>query len=79
MVAIRPRRDRTIIIPPVTSHTNVSKIDPNSGTEFGGVAGMIQPDPHTLTPAETISEIYAIDPTDAGPGSAPGAMSPPAF
>lgn len=36
--------------------------DPNRGTEFGGTAGRIQPPPHTPTPSEVLSQVYATEP-----------------
>ena len=44
----------------------VSKEDPNNGSEFGGVGGLIQPPPHAPTSSERLSMIYAIDPMDDG-------------
>jgi hypothetical protein len=75
MVAIRPRIDRTIVKPPLNSKSHVSDVDPNNGSEFGGVAGLIQPDPHQLTPSETLMQMYAIDPADDG--SEPDSVTAP--
>ena len=51
---------------PVTSRDLVSDEDYRTGSEFGGVAGLIQPGPHVPMASERLSMIYAIDPTDDG-------------
>lgn len=56
----------TTPLPPITSRELVSTEDPNTGSEFGGVAGMIQPTPHVPTGSERLRMVYAIDPTDNG-------------
>lgn len=52
--------------PGINSRDLVSTDDPALGTEYGGVAGIIQPPPHTPTASERLSMIYAIDPDDDG-------------
>lgn len=44
----------------------VSTEDPETGSEFGGVGGLIQPPPHVPSASERLSMIYAIDPCDDG-------------
>lgn len=48
------------------SRNPVSNEDPARGSEFGGVAGEIQPPPHVPTASERLRMIYAIDPLDDG-------------
>lgn len=79
MPPIRRRRPDKLVRPLPTSHTHVSDKDPNTGTEFSGVAGVIQPDPHVMNAHERRTEIFCIDPTDPGGGSEPGAIDPPEF
>lgn len=67
-------RQKVIPNPPVQSVDILNPRnlpDPNRGTEFGGVEGLIQPPPHVPTGHERMRQIYLIDPTDAGnePGS----------
>lgn len=64
------------IVVPHTSQSIVSTEDYRAGTEFGGVAGLIQPPPHVPTAAERRSMIMFIDPTDPGDES-PGSITPP--
>lgn len=54
------------IVPPINSRNLVSTENYRDGTEFGGVAGLIQPPPHTPTASERLHMIYAIDPEDDG-------------
>jgi hypothetical protein len=42
----------------------VSEEDPQYGSEFGGVGGMIQPPPHEPTPSERLHQLYQVDPQD---------------
>lgn len=77
MPGIRPRPRRKIVVPPPESKSHISEFDPNNGSEFGGVPGLIQPEPHSLTPSEKLMQIYAIDPTDDG--SQPESIRPPAL
>lgn len=63
--------DRQVIIPlaPVTSVDILNPVnlpDPNRGTEFGGVGGLIQPPPHVPTAKERMRQVFLIDPTDDG-------------
>jgi hypothetical protein len=51
---------------PINSKDLVSKEDPATGSEFGGVGGLIQPPPHVPSASERLSMIYAIDPMDDG-------------
>jgi hypothetical protein len=68
---LEPRLDHTPIVIPPNSRSLVSEEDYQTGSEFGGVAGMIQPAPHVPSSSERLAMIYAIDPTDDGlqPGS----------
>lgn len=50
----------------INSRDLVSTEDPDDGSEYGGVGGLIQPPPHTPTASERLSMIYAIDPDDDG-------------
>lgn len=72
---LEPTRTVVEFRPPVTSRDLVSTEDYRSGTEFGGVNGLIQPSPHVPTASERLHMIYAIDPTD--PGTEPGSVAPP--
>lgn len=72
---LEPMQDHTPIKVPVTSRDLVSTEDYRTGSEFGGVAGLIQPAPHTANSSERLSMIYAIDPTD--PGTEPESVVPP--
>jgi hypothetical protein len=42
----------------------VSEHDPETGSEFGGVPGMIQPPPHEPTPSERLRQLYQISTQD---------------
>lgn len=72
---LEPRRPELYepVIPPINSRDLVSDEDYRTGSEFGGVAGYVQPEPHTPNAHERLSMIYAIDPTDDGtrPDSVP--------
>lgn len=59
----------------IHSRNLVSGEDPATGSEYGGVAGMIQPPPHAPTARERLRMIYAIDPLDDG--SRPDSVTPP--
>lgn len=74
---LEPQRDdlHTPIVVPYTSQDLVSTEDYRSGSEFGGVGGLIQPPPHRPTAGERRSMVMAIDPTD--PGFGPGSIVPP--
>jgi hypothetical protein len=50
----------------IQSRDLVSTEDPNDGSEYGGVAGIVQPPPHVPSASERLSMIYAIDPDDDG-------------
>lgn len=63
---LKPRRDHTLIVPPIDSRDLVSPDPYADGSEFGGVDGLIQPPPHVPTAAERLGMIYAIDPMDDG-------------
>jgi hypothetical protein len=63
---LEPTREFVEFRPPVTSRDLVSEEDYRTGTEFGGVVGLIQPAPHVPTGSERLHMIYAIDPTDPG-------------
>lgn len=62
---------------PFTSRELVSEEDYRNGSEFGGVAGIIQPAPHVPDASERLRMIYAIDPTDPGDGSRPNSVAAP--
>jgi len=51
---------------PINSRDLVSTEDPATGSEFGGVRGLIQPPPHVPTASERLRMIYAIDHNDDG-------------
>ena len=72
---LQPRLDHTLRIPPPLSEVIVSQEDYRTGSEFGGVAGLIQPPPHVPTASERLHMIYAIDPSD--PGTEAGSVVPP--
>lgn len=72
---LEPRREVTQPLPPIDSRDLVSTEDYRTGTEFGGVGGLIQPPPHVPTASERLSMIYAIDPMDDG--SRPDSVLPP--
>jgi hypothetical protein len=55
--------------------TNPIPYDDPTATEYGGVAGLIQPAPHVPTSGERLAQIYAIEPTD--PGSGLGSVAAP--
>lgn len=72
--------DRQTVIPnpPVTSVDVLSPStmpNPNTGTELGGVGGLIAPPPHVPTGRERMRQIFLIDPTD--PGTEPGSVVAP--
>jgi hypothetical protein len=71
----RPELHERIVVP-YTSRDLVSTEDYRTGTEFGGVDGLIQPPPHTPTAAERRRMIMALDPTDPGDGG-PGSLAAP--
>lgn len=54
------------VLPPIDSVNLTSTEDYRTGTEFGGVAGMIQPSPHVPTASERRMQIMHIDPMDDG-------------
>jgi hypothetical protein len=72
---LEPRLDHTLVRPPVESRSLISEEDYRDGSEFGGVAGVIQPAPHVPTASERLHMIYAIDPTDDG--TEVGSVVPP--
>lgn len=74
-LGLTPRQARDLIVPPLSSRDLVSTEDPETGSEFGGVGGLIAPAPHKPTSRERLSMIYAIDPMDDG--SRPGSVAPP--
>jgi hypothetical protein len=52
---------------PLTSRDVLTNTeDYTTGTEFGGVAGMVQPPPHVPTANERRMQVMAIDPADDG-------------
>lgn len=75
---LEPRLDHTIYRPPVQSQdflANDYTYNDRVASEFGGVPGLVQPDPHVPTASERLSAIYAIDPTDDGTEA--GSVVPP--
>lgn len=75
---LEPRVDHTLVSPPVASRDLLTNDnDYRDGSEYGGVAGLVQPLPHTPTSSERLSAIYAIDPTDSGAEA--GSVAPPEF
>lgn len=73
---LEPRLDPTLRVPPVTSRDFLANDnDYRTGSEYGGVAGLVQPAPHVPTASERLSAIYAIDPTDNGAEA--GSVVPP--
>jgi hypothetical protein len=73
---LEPTRDpREVNRLPLNSRDLVSPYDYRTGSEFGGVPGIIQPAPHVPTAAERLHMVYAIDPTD--PGTEPDSVVPP--
>ena len=38
--------------------------DPNGGSEYGGVPGLVQPDPHQPRASEKLMGLYQTDPAD---------------
>lgn len=73
---LEPRLDHTPFLPPLTSRDFLLNEEGyQGGTEFGGVAGMVQPAPHVPNATERLSAIYAIDPMDDG--TRPDSVLPP--
>lgn len=61
-----PRQDHTLVTPPISSWDPTATESYANGSEYGGVAGLIQPAPHVPTASERLMMTYAIDPTDDG-------------
>jgi hypothetical protein len=59
----------------IHSKSLISTEDPDIGSEFGGVGGVVQPPPHNPTASERLSMVYAIDPMDDG--TRPDSVLPP--
>lgn len=72
---LEPRMDHTLLRPPIDSRDPVSETDYRTGSEFGGVDGLIQPPPHVPTASERLMMIRQIDPMDDG--SYPNSVLPP--
>jgi hypothetical protein len=74
---LEPQRPELYVLhrPPVQSQSIVSDDDYRTGSEFGGVAGQIQPPPHIPTAAERRRMVMFIDPTD--PGTETGSVAAP--
>lgn len=72
---LEPRLDHDPIVVAPLSRDLVSDDDYRTGTEFGGVAGLIQPPPHVPTASERLHMVYAIDPADDGTQT--GSVTPP--
>ena len=62
-------------LPPIYSRDLVSTENPDDGSEFGGVQGLISPPPHVPTASQRLAMTYAIDPMDDG--SRPDSVLPP--
>lgn len=56
--------------------TNPIAYNDSTATEYGGVAGLVQPPPHVPTASERRMQIYAIDPTDPGAGGVGSVAAP---
>jgi len=52
--------------PEIHSRSHISTDDPATGSEFGGVSGLVQPPPHNPSAGERLNMVYAIDPMDDG-------------
>lgn len=63
---LEPTRTVDETLPFIDSRDLVSEEDYRTGTEFGGVGGLIQPPPHVPDASERLHMIYAIDPMDPG-------------
>ncbi len=63
---LEPRLPRAQLLPPLSSRSLIATDGYATGSEFGGVAGLIQPEPHVPSASERLHMIYAIDPTDDG-------------
>lgn len=74
---LQPTRDTKLIQPPFTSESIVSTDDYRTGSEYGGVAGLVQPTPHVMTAAERRRQIMFIDPTDPGDDPSRGSVVAP--
>ena len=59
-------KDRNLPLPAIDSRDIVSTEPYTSGSEFGGVGGVIQPPPHVPRASERLHMMYAIDPMDDG-------------
>lgn len=46
------------------THPMISQEDPDTGTEYGGVSGLVQPPPHEPTASERLMMLKAIYPND---------------
>jgi hypothetical protein len=64
-----------IVEPPDSVDVLANIEDYTTGTEFGGVAGRVQPRPHVPTARERRMAIMFIDPADDG--LQPGSVAPP--
>lgn len=68
---LEPRLDHTEPVRTYDSKdilTNPIKYNDPSATEFGGVAGLVQPPPHVPTAIERLHQVYQIVPEDPGNG-----------
>lgn len=72
---LEPRREANTGLPPINSRDLVSDEDYRTGSEFGGVGGLIQPEPHAPTASERMMMVKAIDPMDDG--TRPDSVLPP--
>lgn len=64
---MRPELHEQIVLP--TTSRNIFPTDTTAyrdGTEFGGVAGIVQPPPHVPTAGERRMQMMMIDPADDG-------------
>lgn len=72
---MRPELHERIVIPPASVDVLTNPIDYRTGTEFGGVQGLVQPVPHIPDSAERRMQIMFIDPSD--PGTEAGSVQTP--
>jgi hypothetical protein len=72
---LRPELHIQIVPPTGSRDVLTNPNDYRTGSEFGGVAGMVQPVPHVPTASERLRQVYAISPDDDG--TRPDSVLPP--
>jgi len=73
---LEPRLDHILRIPPPESIDILDNPeDYRTGSEYGGVPGLVQPAPHVPTASERRMALMFIDPSD--PGTETGSVIPP--